>query len=350
MTALMPDAPPRFTDTLADLFASRRAVPVGLLAAALLAGQMWFTPSLGAFVVGVILIAMFPVLAPHAWRRLFGVGRVDAPLWVRATLFVGLGVVAVAVFGWALPRALGYDATFLSAPGSLFVEPALFCVGGWGLGRDIELERRAVALERAAEQAQILALRAHLDPHFLFNTLNALAEWCRVDGAIAERGILGLAVLIRAILEAVRVPGWTLGRELELVRQLFELHRLRDPSAFDIQVAIDPALAEVQVPSLVLLPIAENAMTHGPARGARGPVGLEARVEGGRAVIAIENPGAFGTSRGADGQGLAMTRARLRHAFGEGEGGAALAVGPTGEQRTRAVVSFALPAPAKARG
>jgi len=333
---MLPTSPPRYTDTLADLFASRRAIPIGLLAVALCAGQLWFTPDVGALVIALLLIAVFLALGPHAWRRLFGVGRVDAPMVVRATLFVGLGVTSVALFGWAIPVALGYTNTFLSAPGSLFVEPALFCVGGWGLGRDIELERRADALERAAEQAQILALRAHLDPHFLFNTLNALAEWCRVDGAIAERGILGLAVLIRAILEAVRVPRWTLARELELMQQLFELHRLRDPEAFAVSVTIDATLDDQSLPSLVLLPIAENAMTHGPAQGARGPVTLEVRRSGALIEVTLENPGTFGASQGAAGEGLAMTRIRLRDAFAD----SSVEVGPAGAGRTRAVVRW----------
>ena len=58
-------------------------------------------------------------------------------------------------------------------------------------------------LERAAERAQLLALRAHLDPHFLFNTLNAIAEWCRQDGEIAERAVLQLSSMLRAM----RKPG-----------------------------------------------------------------------------------------------------------------------------------------------
>ena len=82
---------------------------------------------------------------------------------------------------------------------------ALFLVGGWGLARDIWLESslvrseaRAAALAREAERAQLLALRSHLDPHFLFNTLNAIAEWCREDGEVAERAVLQLSAMLRS--------------------------------------------------------------------------------------------------------------------------------------------------------
>ena len=75
---------------------------------------------------------------------------------------------------------------------SLLVEVALFWVGGWGLARDIDFEEnlrkeraRARELLREKEHAELMALKSHLDPHFLFNTLNAIAEWCRADGRVA---------------------------------------------------------------------------------------------------------------------------------------------------------------------
>jgi len=92
----------------------------------------------------------------------------------------------------------------------MFVSLALFLVGGWGLARDIDLdarlraaETRAVELTRAAEAAELLALRAHLDPHFLFNTLNAIAEWCLKDGAVAEEAVLKLSAMLRTLLDGV---------------------------------------------------------------------------------------------------------------------------------------------------
>ena len=318
---------PRWTETLVELMRWRRLVPVGLLAAALALGQVWFTPEIGAFLVALILVVVFLALGPHAWRRLFGAGRVDAPLMARGFLFIGLGLTAVAIFGWALPRAIGYGHTFLSAPGSVLVEPALFWVGAWGLGRDIELERRTHALElqaktliRAAEEAQLLALREHLDPHFLFNTLNALAEWCRIDPLLAERGILGLAALLRGIFEAVRKPRWTLGEELALVHELFELHRLRDPSAFTV-TGSTPSLAIValEVPALVLLPLAENAMTHGIARGHRGVVSVAAHEASDGVHVVFENPGTLAHASSGSGHGLASMRTRLEHSFGRAQ-------------------------------
>lgn len=301
---------------MAELVRPRRAVPVGLLAAALAAAQVWFTPELGALVVALLLVVAFLVIGPHAWRRLFGAGRVDAALGVRLVLYVALGLAMVSLFGWALPRSLGYRYTLLASPGSLLIEPALFWVGAWGLGRDIELERRAQTLARQAEEAQLMALRTHLDPHFLFNTLNALAEWCRIDPQLAERGIVGLGTLLRGIFEAVQRPRWTLAEELALIRELLELHQLRDPDAFKLAVRIEDG--ELSVPALVLLPLAENAMTHGVARGHRGLVSVSVVPEASGARVLIESPGEL-AGEPREGHGLRSTRTRLEHVFGRSE-------------------------------
>ena len=73
-------------------------------------------------------------------------------------------------------------------------------------------QARAAALEREAEHAQLLALRSHFDPHFLFNTLNAIAEWCREDGLVAERAILALSSMLHTIMTAIRATRWPLAR------------------------------------------------------------------------------------------------------------------------------------------
>ena len=126
---------------------------------------------------------------------------------------------------------------------------------------------RARALAEEAERAQLLALRAHLDPHFLFNTLNAIAEWCRSDGVQAEEAILKLSAMLRRILEGVKAPTWPLSRELGLVHDLLDLHRIRDPERFDVVWRVPDPIPDVSVPPMLLLPLADNAVKHGPRQG-----------------------------------------------------------------------------------
>lgn len=284
--------------------------------------QYRFSPNAQAVWSAILSCVLFLLIAPFAWRWLVsrGANRRLQPLLLLAYGLIGGLPAAV---GWLVPEAFGLGETFLTAGINLFVSAALFWVGGWGLARDIDLERglereraRAQALAREAERAQLLAMRAHLDPHFLFNTLNAIAEYCREDGELAERAILRLSGLLRQVLEGAKRPHWPLGDELELVRGVFALHHVRDPGRFDLSWDVARDCETVSVPPLVLLPLAENAMKHGPAAGHRGAVILQVRrLAAGEVEISLVNPGPFQGPR-PGGEGLDTVRRRLALAYG----------------------------------
>ena len=152
-------------------------------------------------------------------------------------LYGAIGAGVVLSVGVVVPRLLGDGAHAAHRAARASASAlALFLVGGWGLARDIWLERslerseaRAATLAREAERAQLLALRSHLDPHFLFNTLNAIAEWCRDDGEVAERAVLQLVGhAARGARRGARAEPGRLREEIALVETLFALHRLRD--------------------------------------------------------------------------------------------------------------------------
>jgi len=217
---------------------------------------------------------------------------------------------------------------------ALTVSVAMFWVGGWGLGRDIDFEvdlirarARTRELEQEAERVSLLALRSHLDPHFLFNTLNAIAEWCREDGETAERALLELSAMLRTMLGGVKASTWPLRQEIELVDALIALHRIRDPEAIEVVREVDTALLDRSVPPLLLLPLVENALKHGPAAGHRGTVTVTVSeasnheasnpgASGGATQIKIRNPGPF-AGRRPGGEGVAMVERRLALAYGE---------------------------------
>src|SRR5690606_33781603 len=146
----------------------------------------------------------------------------------------------------------------------------------------------------------------------LFNTLNAIAEWCRTDGEVAEQAVLRLSAMLRTILDGVRLPAWPLRRELDLCRDLFALHAIRDPGRFDC--AVDGEPGDFAVPPLLLLPLAENAIKHGPGAGHRGPVRLSLTVTPAAVEIALDNPGPFAGPR-PGGEGLRMVEHRLALAY-----------------------------------
>jgi hypothetical protein len=203
---------------------------------------------------------------------------------VAVLIYGAVGIALVVGIGRGLADLVGMGTTFLTSRPSLLVEVALFWVGGWGLARDIDFEEnlrkeraRAKELEREKDHAELVALKSHLDPHFLFNTLNAIAEWCRTDGKVAEKAILQLSGMLRTVMSGIDAPGgaWPLEKEIELCDALFAMYLVRDPEMFVYEKVLPAKLPNASVLPMVLLPIAENAMKHGPSKGHRGKVTLE---------------------------------------------------------------------------
>lgn len=334
--------------TLRALVQPRRLMPIVLLGAVLVIAQDRFSRDPGAAPLGALMCLVFLLVAPVSWRALFP-PSLDAPPTFAAPfgrlLVYGLtGAGTVLLVGWALPQRLGIGPTFMTSDVSLLVSVALYWVGGYGLGHDIDLETslrleraRGRRLEAEAERARLLALRSHLDPHFLFNTLNAIAEWCREDGEVAEQATLRLSDMLRTVLEATRQPSWPLRRELELARTLLDLHRIRDPERFTVRIHGMDQPPAIQVPPMILLPLVENAAKHGPNAGHRGPIELRVGTEQGRLRLEVDNPGRFVGER-EGGEGLQQVRRRLAHAYG---GAASLHVWADGE-RTRACIEIPL--------
>jgi len=308
--------------TLRALLRTRRLVAILLVCLALIGAQASFSADPWAVPLGIAMCLAFVVVAPVSWRVLFPAGRLDLRHGgVRLVLYAAIGAGVVLSLGVAIPRALDVGRTLLTAPSSVVVCLALFLVGGWGLARDIWLESslqrseaRVVALAREAERAQLLALRAHLDPHFLFNTLNAIAEWCRDDGVVAERAVLELSAMLRAVLEGVQLHAWPLREELKLIETLFALHALRDPDRIRVARHLPQPLPEIDVPPMVLLPLAENAVKHGVSAGHAGEVRLDVEQGPAGLLVRLANAGAFGGRR-PGGLGLDLVERRLALAY-----------------------------------
>jgi signal transduction histidine kinase len=313
---------PGVRKTLRALFALRRIVPMTLVGVSLVVAQGAYSAEPLAVPLAIAMCVAFLGIAPVSYRILF-----DEPVaWPRAAaltaIYSSIGVGVVSMLGLVAPRWLGMGRTLMTTPSNLVVCVALFVVGGWGVGRDIGLEdrlrheaARADRMARRAADAQLLALRSHLDPHFLFNTLNAIAEWCVVDGAVAERAVLRLSRMLRTILVGVRCDAWSLADELALCDTLCELHRLRDP-ALSVRRTAGADAGSVQLPPLLLLPLVENAIKHGPASGHRGEIHFDIRRVEDRVCISVSNPGPYAGPRPGS-EGIPTLERRLGLAYGE---------------------------------
>jgi two-component system, LytTR family, sensor kinase len=182
---------------------------------------------------------------------------------------------------------------------------------------------RASELEASLAQARLEALRMQLNPHFLFNTLNATSVLALKGEREKVAGMLTrLSDLLRTVLEgsAQVVP---LAEEIDLLARYLEIERVRFEDRLTVRVEIDPDVLDAEVPVLVLQPLAENAIRHGVSRRpGPGRVEVRGRAEGGRLVIEVRDsgPGFVGPpdlEAQAGGVGLANTRARLAQLYGD---------------------------------
>ncbi|HYC93893.1 MAG TPA: histidine kinase [Thermoanaerobaculia bacterium] len=197
---------------------------------------------------------------------------------------------------------------------------ALFIVGLAVHGRvrrqALERRERAERLESQLAEARLRRLRADLQPHFLFNTLNALATLVHVDAHAADAAIGKLIELLRHSTEAAHRSMVPLREELDFAERYLDLHKVRFGERLRSSVEVsDPRLLDVAVPSLILQPIVENAVLHGLRQAGGGSIRVKVfAVQERLLCIAVhdDGPGCDPEAMaGRAGIGIPNTRARL---------------------------------------
>jgi LytS/YehU family sensor histidine kinase len=181
-----------------------------------------------------------------------------------------------------------------------------------------EQERHAAELSVKAQEAQVRALRYQINPHFLFNTLNAIAALVRDGPARAEEMLVRLSDFFRRSLAVNPMEDVTLAQEVDLQRLYLEIERTRFPERLRFDVTLDDGSAEARVPALLLQPLVENAVKHGVARSeAPTSIRIHAHVDGPVLEIVVENDAsASGHVSGGEQVGLRNVADRLRSRFG----------------------------------
>lgn len=175
---------------------------------------------------------------------------------------------------------------------------------------------RAERLERELATARVAALQSKLQPHFLFNTLNAIGATMRDDPDTARRMLTRLGDLLRSILELDETE-ITLGDDLAILGPYVELQRLRHGDRVQFDVDVPDELADRRVPALLLQPLVENALRHGvESRAGPGRIRIEARDEDERLVVSVTDDG-VGDARAelVEGNGLGGLRRRLAELY-----------------------------------
>jgi two-component system LytT family sensor kinase len=179
-----------------------------------------------------------------------------------------------------------------------------------------EIQTRQLA--QAKTRAELTALRARINPHFLFNTLNSIAELVRADAAKAEDMIQKLAHVFRYVLDASNRDSVTLGEEIETVERYLDIEKTRLGDRLKTRLEVDEAARAVRLPALLLQPLAENAVKHGisPQAGG-GEISIACRVENERCVITVRDTGPGFSEESGSGFGLRSVRERLDLFYGD---------------------------------
>ena len=281
--------------------------------------------------------------------------RLAAAHGAGAVLSSGLWVVIG--WGWAglleeLPPFHGAGDRFLAS------SPELYALGVplyllsvvlhyllLALERAREAERHALELRLQTQEAELRALKAQIDPHFLFNSLNAVSSLVGSDAAAARKMVLLLAEFLRRSLRLGGRESIPLAEELAHAASYLAIERVRFGDRLQVEEVVDEASRSCLVPSLILQPLVENAVRHGIAQLLEGgALRIEARRAGGLLRLAVENPCESGRppARG-EGVGLVNVAARLRTVYARE---ARLSVNP---EPGRFRVEIVLPAVEEAR-
>jgi hypothetical protein len=329
-------------------------LPLGGLLASLLALQGVFGWTHAA-AIAIPLSLFYGFLCLSAWYVTSGspvdrVGPLRLATTAVASAFLSSAVWLLIARGWlavveTLARWPELPSSFRAAAPTIFgfgfllyllAMATSYLAAAYAASRDAE--RRGLELQVLAREAELRALRAQLDPHFLFNSLQSISALTTADPAAARRMCLLLADFLRETLALGSRDRIPLSAELALVRKFLAVEQVRFAERLQVDVDVGDA-GDALVPSLLLQPLVENAVAHGIAhRLEGGVVRIRAERRVASLVITVDNPcdPDRPTGRGT-GLGMRNVRERLESAYGTE------ALFQAGEQDGRFVVRVDIP-------
>jgi two-component system, LytTR family, sensor kinase len=246
-------------------------------------------------------------------------------LWGAAATVIMLGVVDVIVtFASKRPWTASAE-LFITA---LWCAAGLIAVYQTHVAHENELiaERlraRATSLEASVVHAKLDALRMQLNPHFLFNALNAVTGLVVRGRAADAQEMLGrLGGLLRKTLTGDQAPFLSVQEEVALLNDFLFIEKIRFGDRLTVAVTVDDAALDGEIPSMLLQPLVENAVRHGiEPTLAPGTVLVDVSRQNGHLLVRIEDSGRgfplVGGRLSREGIGLTNTRTRLRELFGD---------------------------------
>jgi sensor histidine kinase YesM len=275
--------------------------------------------------------ALLTPLVMFAAKRFPVWGRQRALNWaVQLAAMIGFVLVHVGLFSITM-AALDDGVTLSSLPQffgqsllSLTVLDALvFCViviihhavVYYRVSKDRAL--RAAQLETRLAQAQLQMLRMQLQPHFLFNTLHSISALMHKDVQRADSMVAALSDLLRMSLQNIGAQEVPLQSELDFLQRYMEIMSIRFGDRLHVTLDVDPDTRDARVPNLFLQPLVENSFRHGFGDMGQGSIAISVRRDGDMLRCDVIDDGRGLRAGHKEGVGLASTRQRLAHLYGD---------------------------------
>jgi len=281
-------------------------------------------------VIGYLLYTLYSIAFTDLFRRLIQRrGWLDLPALGRLAriapgiLTIGTTQAFLVVFIDVLLEGGGNDSWPLSSVLWMWLGTTMATWTWTGVYVQFTLSRRRrerqVQLQLAVSEAELRALEAQINPHFLFNCLNSIRGLVVEDPQKAQDMITRFATLLRYNLNHDSRHTVPLAAEAEVVNDYLALEKVRFEGRLRLEVAIDPAAASLLVPPMILQTLVENALKHGIARRPEGgDVQIRASASDGRLVLQVTNSGELGPAQPNNTQlGLKNIRERLHLLYGD---------------------------------
>lgn len=355
------ESTPRVRDFILPMVAGCGAYAVFRMVQTVLMGQLLPQPALNnthrivlSAIDGALMAGMTPIAVWTTLRY-----PVDRHHVRNVAVHCGFGVLLSTVAITALRAAglwltntragLSFPQYYLLAVTSSLLAYAVVVAGAHAIiaAHRAQVEAlRASRLNGQLSLARLEALKAQLQPHFLFNTLHTISELVHSDPDAADAMLMKLGQLLRRTLDASTLSEVTVDDELAYIGAYLEIHRVRHHDRLRVVYDIEPAVRLARIPPLILQPLVENALRHGIAASRDGgTITIGARVHDGTLTLSIADDGAGLGGTTTVGVGLSNTRQRLRELFGAA---GVLVVRAQAPRGTEALVTMPLAAPAGA--
>jgi hypothetical protein len=226
--------------------------------------------------------------------------------------------------GWTVSQLVAFVPTTMNLFGAFLSVPFVYFLILLGAAAMKQAQARqqeeleAGRLARHLSEARLALLQRQLHPHFLFNALQAISTLLHRDPATADRLLVGLSGLLRAMLEDASGQTLSLRVELELTRKYLDIEQVRFGDRLTVDWHVDESVLDCEVPSLIVLPLVENAIRHGlsPKVGP-GALTIGAYSKGARLLLTVEDDGLGAALPLRQGLGVGNTRERLVALYGE---------------------------------